>query len=209
MVTKGVDERYRMFTSRAEYRILLRQDDADMRLTPKGRLIGLVDNYRYEIYQDKLKVRDELIAFISSLSVKPENVNDFLVSINSAPLKQGVKLIEVLGRPMVNIPSLSKILPILENYIFENRIREEIIEAAEVLIKYSGYIERERILADKLSRLDSLVIEGKFDYNEINSLSTEARQKLQKIKPKTIGQASRIPGISPADINVLLVLMGR
>ena len=209
LVTKGVDEPYRMFTSRAEYRILLRQDDADTRLTTKGLDLGLVTEARYNIYTDKIKKRDILINFIKNYSVKPDLINNFLESINSAPLRQGVKLIDILSRPQVSIESLSVILSDLNDFILENEIRDEIRETAEILIKYSGYIERERIIADKLSRLDDLVIANKFNYEELTSLSMEARQKLSKILPKTIGQASRISGVSPADINVLLVLMGR
>lgn len=207
LVTKGVDEPYRMFTSRAEYRILLRQDDADMRLTPKGYEIGLVNEFRHNIYLDKSKKRDELIDFIKNCSVKPEEMNVFLESIGSAPLKQGVKLVDILNRPQVVFSSLITILPLLQEAVMG--IREEIREAAEIAIKYSGYIERERMLADKLSRLENLVIAGKFNYEELTNLSIEARQKLSKIQPRTIGQASRISGVSPADINVLLILMGR
>ena len=209
LVMKGVDEPYRMFTSRAEYRILLRQDDADMRLTPKAYKMGLADINRHNIYLDKLNKRDALIDFIQNYSVKPEEVNGTLELMGSAPLKQGMKLVDILSRPQVTINSLLETLHSLKEYITEQELREEIIEAAEILIKYSGYIERERMLADKLSRLENLVIEGKFNYLELKNLSIEARQKLDKIRPKTIGQASRISGVSPADINVLLILMGR
>lgn len=209
LVTKGVDEPYRMFTSRAEYRILLRQDDADIRLTPKGYVIGLVNNDRHNIYLDKTRQRDLLVDFIKNYSIKPETVNSTLESLDSAPLKQGMKLVDVLSRPKISIHDLLDVLLPLKEFISEHQIREEIIEASEILIKYSGYIERERMLADKLSRLENLVIEGKFNYNELSNLSIEARQKLSKIQPKTIGQASRISGVSPADINVLLILMGR
>lgn len=209
LVTKGVDEPYRMFTSRAEYRILLRQDDADMRLTPKGYNLGLVTKLRHNIYIDKIEKRNVLIEFIQNYSVKPDEINSFLESIQSAPLRQGVKLVDVLTRPQVSIEQLIKVLQPLHYFITENGIRAEIVEAAEISIKYSGYIERERLLADKLSRLENLVITGKFNYEELNNLSIEARQKLSKIQPRTIGQASRISGVSPADINVLLILMGR
>lgn len=209
LVTKGVDEPYRMFTSRAEYRILLRQDDADMRLTPKGYNVGLVTKLRHNIYIDKIEKRNVLIEFIQNYSVKPDEINSFLESIQSAPLRQGVKLVDVLTRPQVSIEQLIKVLQPLHYFITENGIRAEIVEAAEISIKYSGYIERERLLADKLSRLENLVITGKFNYEELNNLSIEARQKLSKIQPRTIGQASRISGVSPADINVLLILMGR
>lgn len=209
LVTKGVDEPYRMFTSRAEYRILLRQDDADIRLTPKGYEIGLVNNNRHNIYIDKVNKRDLLIDFIKNSSVKPEQVNSLLESLNTAPLRQGVKLVEILSRPMISISHLVEMFDPLKQFIKETKIREEIVEAAEISIKYSGYIERERMLADKLSRLEDLVIAGKFKYEELNNLSIEAREKLAKIQPRTIGQASRISGVSPADINVLLILMGR
>lgn len=209
LVTKGVDEPYRMFTSRAEYRILLRQDNADIRLTPKGLELGLVDKTRHNIFIDKLEKRDLLIDYIKNFSVKSETVNPFIESVGSTPLKQGVKLIDLLSRPQIELKSLLEFFPILREYISINVMREEIVEAAEIAIKYSGYIERERILADKLSRLEDLVIAGKFNYDELTNLSIEARQKLSKIQPRTIGQASRISGVSPADINVLLILMGR
>lgn len=209
LVTKGVDEPYRMFTSRAEYRILLRQDDADMRLTPKGYQIGLVNDERHNIYLDKIQKRDLLIDYIKNYSVKPESINTFLESLNSAPLRQGMKLVDILTRPQIGLVQLLTVLEPLNNFVTEHALRAEIIEAAEISIKYSGYIERERMLADKLSRLENLVIAGKFNYEELNNLSIEARQKLSKIQPRTIGQASRISGVSPADINVLLILMGR
>ena len=209
LVTKGVDEPYRMFTSRAEYRILLRQDDADIRLTPKGFQIGLVTNNRHKIYLDKIEKRDLLIDFIKNFSVKPDEINSFLLSLNTAPIRQGMKLVDILSRPQVGLLALIDVLPSLNNFIGEFVLRDEIIEAAEISIKYSGYIERERMLADKLSRLENLVIAGKFNYEELTNLSIEARQKLSKIQPRTIGQASRISGVSPADINVLLILMGR
>lgn len=209
LVTKGVDEPYRMFTSRAEYRILLRQDDADMRLTPKGYQIGLVNDERHNLYLDKIKKRDLLIDYIKNYSVKPESINSFLESMNSAPLRQGMKLVDILTRPQIGLVQLLTVLEPLNDFVTEHALRAEIIEAAEISIKYSGYIERERMLADKLSRLENLVIAGKFNYEELNNLSIEARQKLSKIQPRTIGQASRISGVSPADINVLLILMGR
>ncbi len=209
LVTKGVDEPYRMFTSRAEYRILLRQDDADIRLTPKGFEIGLVNKIRHNIYIDKIKKRDALIEYIKNYSIKPEIINPLLESFNSTPLRQGMKLVDVLSRPQIGISQLIDVLIPLKEFISTNSIRAEIVEAAEIAIKYSGYIERERILADKLSRLENLVIAGKFNYQELTNLSIEARQKLAKIQPRTIGQASRISGVSPADINVLLILMGR
>lgn len=209
LVTKGVDEPYRMFTSRAEYRILLRQDDADNRLTPKGYEIGLVNQNRYNIYLDKIEKRDILVDYIRNYSVKPDEINPILESLNTAPLRQGMKLVDIITRPQIGIPQLLKALPPLKNFIDQNNMRDEIVEASEILIKYSGYIERERMLADKLSRLENLVIAGRFNYEELTNLSIEARQKLSKIQPRTIGQASRISGVSPADINVLLILMGR
>lgn len=209
LVTKGVDEPYRMFTSRAEFRILLRQDNADVRLTPKGFELGLVDSNRFEIYLDKIKKRDLLIDFINNYSVRPNEINNFLLSLETSPLKQRLKLVDVLTRPQINLFSLIEVLPSLKDFVDSNEIRLEIIEAAEILIKYSGYIDRERLLADKLVRLENLVIAGKFNYNELTNLSIEARQKLSKIQPRTIGQASRISGVSPADINILLILLGR
>ncbi len=209
LVTKGVDEPYRMFTSRAEYRILLRQDDADVRLTPKGYDLGLVNKQRHNIYLDKMQKRDALIDFIQQCSVKPDQINALLESVQSAPLKQGVKLIDIVTRPQINLNFLAEHLFVLKEFIACYQIRDEIVEAAEISIKYSGYIERERMLADKLSRLENLVIAGKFNYEELTNLSIEARQKLSKIQPRTIGQASRISGVSPADINVLLILLGR
>lgn len=209
LVTKGVDEPYRMFTSRAEYRILLRQDDADSRLTPKGYEIGLVNEYRHKIYLDKVGKRDILVDYICNYSVKPEEINSILESLGTAPLKQGMKLVDILTRPQVSISDLLGVLHPLHDFIDEHQLREEIIEASEILIKYSGYIDRERMLADKLGRLENLVIVGKFDYMQLHNLSIEARQKLTKVQPRTIGQASRISGVSPADINVLLILMGR
>lgn len=209
LVTKGVDEPYRMFTSRAEYRILLRQDDADNRLTPKGYKIGLVKSERHNIYLDKIEKRDILVDYIRNYSVKPDEINSTLTSLNSAPLRQGMKLVDIITRPQIGIPQLLNALPPLKEFVEKNDMRDEIIEASEILIKYSGYIERERMLADKLSRLENLVITGKFNYEELTNLSIEARQKLSKIQPRTIGQASRISGVSPADINVLLILMGR
>lgn len=209
LVTKGVDEPYRMFTSRAEYRILLRQDDADNRLTPKGYRIGLVKSKRHNIYLDKIEKRDILVDYIRNYSVKPDEINSTLTSLNSAPLRQGMKLVDIITRPQIGIPQLLNALPPLKEFVEKNNMRDEIIEASEILIKYSGYIERERMLADKLSRLENLVITGKFNYEELTNLSIEARQKLSKIQPRTIGQASRISGVSPADINVLLILMGR
>ena len=210
LVTKGVDEPYRMFTSRAEYRILLRQDDADYRLTEIGYELGLVKEDRYLIMKEKYSWRDKLHSFINGFSVKPEQVNPTLTKLGTNPIKQGVKLKDVLLRPQVKIKDLVDALPELNKKIKEIPERaDEIIESVEILIKYSGYIEREKKLADKIKRLEKIQIGKNFDYLKIASISTEARQKLDKIKPKTIGQASRISGVSPSDISVLLVYLGR
>ena len=210
LVTKGVDEPYRMFTSRAEYRILLRQDDADERLTEKSYELGLADNNRMEQYKNKKTGIDKLIDFLKITSVKPKDINAFLISNNSTELAHGCKLSDLVLRPQLSINTLAEAVPSLRQQI-ENitEIREEIIEGAEIILKYSGYIERERLIADKLNRLENIYIKDKLNYETIQSLSTEARQKLQKINPETIGQASRIPGISPSDVNILLVFLGR
>jgi tRNA uridine 5-carboxymethylaminomethyl modification enzyme len=210
LVTKGVDEPYRMFTSRAEYRILLRQDNADERLTPKAFEIGLAKSERIQLLKSKIEIRDDLLSFIKSYSIKPNIINGYLISVNSSPLKQSVKLVDVISRPQVNLKDVIQYIPELKGKIESINDREdEIIESVEIQIKYSGYIDRERLMADKFKRLNDIIIENKFDYKSIHSISTEGRQKLAKINPKTIGQASRIPGVSPSDINVLLVLMGR
>jgi tRNA uridine 5-carboxymethylaminomethyl modification enzyme len=212
LVTKGVDEPYRMFTSRAEYRILLRQDDADMRLTPRGREIGLVDDERWNLMQSKLAQRNALMDFCREFSVRAALINPALERLGEQPLKQGVKLIDLVLRPRLGIVSLAEIVEPLQRFIDENieaERREEIIEAAEILMKYSGYIDRERLIADKIHRLESIRLRGKIDYASVKALSTEARQKLAKIDPETVAQASRIPGISPADVNILLLLLGR
>ncbi|GET27211.1 tRNA uridine-5-carboxymethylaminomethyl(34) synthesis enzyme MnmG [Prolixibacter sp. NT017] len=211
LVTKGVDEPYRMFTSRAEYRILLRQDDADIRLTEKGYHLGLVDEERYALLQEKISLRDKVINFCKEYSVKPQYINELLEDKNTAPLKQGTKLFNLVLRPQLRIFDLLSTvrgLKKLYDSLPEDR-REEILESAEILMKYSGYIEREKGIADKLNRLENINIAGKFNYLSLESLSTEARQKLDRIQPDTIGQASRISGVSPSDINVLLVLLGR
>ena len=211
LVMKGVDEPYRMFTSRAEYRILLRQDDADARLTPIGHEIGLVDDARYEAYCDKMKRRDALIEFIDNFSVKPALINQYLVEIGETPMQQGCKLTQLLLRPALDLRTLAVGIKPLADFISQlgdDRI-DEIIEAVEIMIKYKGYLERERLLADKARRLEDLVLGDKFDYTSMTSLSTEARQKLDKLRPQTLGQASRIPGVSPSDINILLLLLGR
>ena len=211
LVTKGVDEPYRMFTSRAEYRILLRQDDADVRLTPKAAAIGLATPERIALLEEKVQLRDELIAFIHSFSVRPDKINPHLETAGLVPLRQGCKLIDLVLRPQLTILQLATYIPALQRQLDklpESR-RAELIECAEILIKYSGYIEREREQAAKLERLEYVFIPESIDYASIQALSTEARQKLESIRPTTIGQASRIPGISPHDVSVLLVLAGR
>ena len=211
LVTKGVDEPYRMFTSRAEYRILLRQDDADMRLTEKSYQMGLAKQDRYDLLREKKESRDAIIRFVETYSVKPQYINSGLEKLGTAPLSHGCKLFDVVLRPQTTLENLADLVPALcaELDKVPASRKEEIIEAAEILIKYSGYIKREQIIADKINRLENIRIKGKFDYNSIQSLSTEARQKLTRIDPDTIAQASRIPGISPSDINILLVLLGR
>ncbi|QCD36706.1 tRNA uridine-5-carboxymethylaminomethyl(34) synthesis enzyme MnmG [Muribaculum gordoncarteri] len=211
LVTKGVDEPYRMFTSRAEYRILLRQDDADMRLTPRAYSIGLASEERYLLMESKRRQRDELVEFIRNYSLKPSLINEALESLGTTPLKQGVKLHDLILRPQLTIAMLAPHIDALARQIerIEPERREEIIEAAEIMLKYQGYIEREKMVADKIRRLEDLKIADRFNYSEIKALSTEARQKLEKIRPETVAQASRIPGISPSDINILLLLMGR
>ena len=210
LVTKGVDEPYRMFTSRAEYRILLRQDDADMRLTEKAYKLGLVKQDRYDQLISKREAVNNIIEFTKKFSIKAALINDALEKLGTAPLTRGCKLIDLIIRPQITIESISEYIPAFKAILDQITDRkEEIIEAAEVLIKYQGYIDRERMIADKIHRLESIRIKGKFDYASLNSLSTEARQKLIKIDPETLAQASRIPGISPSDINVLLVLLGR
>ena len=210
LVTKGVDEPYRMFTSRAEYRILLRQDDADARLTERAYKLGLVKQDRYDAFCKKREEIDKIVNFAKKFSIKPDLINNALESIGTTPLSQGCKLIELLNRPQVTIENIAPHIDSFKNIIGSiDQKRDEIIEAAEVLMKYKGYIEREKIIADKIQRLESIKIKGRFDYELLQSLSTEARQKLKKIDPGTLAQASRIPGISPSDINVLLVLLGR
>lgn len=210
LVTKGVDEPYRMFTSRAEYRILLRQDDADARLTERSYNIGLATEERYQRWMEKKEWIEKISEFCRTFSVKAAYINDALEEMGTVPLQKGCKLMDLITRPQVGIMSLAKHINALRQLIdsIPNR-REEIVEAAEIRIKYNGYIRREREIADKMLRLENIKIRGKFDYESIKSLSTEARQKLIKIDPETLAQASRIPGVSPSDINVLLVLMGR
>ncbi|MEE1547735.1 MAG: tRNA uridine-5-carboxymethylaminomethyl(34) synthesis enzyme MnmG [Prevotella pectinovora] len=210
LVTKGVDEPYRMFTSRAEYRILLRQDDADARLTEKAYNIGLAKKDRYDWWMQKKEYIDRIIEFCKNAPVKPREVNAFLESIGTTPLREGCKIFDLIARPQINMANLSEISSQLKELLdaAPNR-KEEITEAAEIKMKYKGYIEREKIIADKMHRLEDIKIRGRFKYSEMLQLSTEARQKLEKINPETLAQASRIPGVSPSDINVMLVLLGR
>ena len=210
LVTKGVDEPYRMFTSRAEYRILLRQDDADARLTERAYEIGLATTERYEYWMSKKKAIEEIIEFCKAFPIKAKEINSKLEALGTTPLQFGVKLEELIARPQLNFQNLQELVPELKERI--ERItdrKEEIIEAAEIKMKYKGYIERERMVAEKMHRLENIRIPTSFNFNDIQSLSTEARQKLTAIQPTSLAQASRIPGVSPSDINVLLVLMGR
>lgn len=211
LVTKGVDEPYRMFTSRAEYRILLRQDDADMRLTERAYNIGLASEERYNLMLRKREQRDSIIEFAKEFSVKAALINDALREIGTSELKQGVKLYDLILRPQLSISVLAEHIKALADMLetIDADRREEIIEAAEILIKYQGYIDREQLIADKISRLENIKLRGKIDYASVKSLSTEARQKLERIDPETVAQASRIPGISPSDVNILLLLLGR
>ncbi len=209
LVTKGVDEPYRMFTSRAEYRILLRQDNADLRLTPLGHEIGLISEKRYAEFVQKKSLVESLVAFARDLSVKAAEINDYLKTIGSDPLTQGRKLHDILMRNNTSFETLQEVLPKLKKFIEKNGMNEEVIEEAEIQIKYKGYIEREKFIVEKLHRLENISIPDNFDYFSMNALTIEARQKLDRIRPTTIGQASRIPGVSPADVNVLLVKFGR
>ena len=209
LVTKGVDEPYRMFTSRAEYRILLRQDNADVRLTPLGHEIGLVSEAKYENLLKKNAAVESLISMLRKSSVKIGEIDSYLISIGEEPLSQGKKLYDIVLRSNVTINSLKNEVPKLKSFIEKNNLSDEVVEQAEIQIKYRGYIEREKYYAEKMHRLEEIAIPAKFDYNAMNSLTIEARQKLSRIRPETIGQASRIPGVSPADINVLLVKFGR
>jgi len=211
LVTKGVDEPYRMFTSRAEYRILLRQDNADFRLTPKAYELGLAKKERYDLYLEKKIAVDKIIEFVTGFSIKPQYIDAILEAKGSAPLKQGVKLIDIILRPQISIFDLIEDIAPFKSFLkFLPEVRfTEILESAEIAIKYAGYIEREKLVANKYRRLENINITGRFDYKTVNSISTEAKQKLTEIQPETIGQASRISGVSPSDINVLLVLLGR
>lgn len=210
LTTKGVDEPYRMFTSRAEYRILLRQDNADARLTQMGYDLGIVKRPRYDIWIKKKQNIDKIVEFCNRTSVKPREINDALERLGTAPLRMGCSLADLISRPQITMENLSEIVPSLKELIYSiDARREETVEAAEICIKYKGYIERERLIADKMHRLENIRIRGHFNYAELHELSTEARQKLERINPETLAQASRIPGVSPSDINVLLVLMHR
>ena len=211
LVNKGVDEPYRMFTSRAEYRLLLRQDNADERLTPMGYRLGLVSENRYKICFRKLEFRNKVIEFCKSYSVKAGILNELLSEKGTAILNHGTKLESLIMRPQLTIFDFIGVIPRFEKLYnsIDSSLRREVMESSEILIKYSGYIERESSVAEKYKRLEGILIDEKFNYHQLESLSTEARQKLEKIQPKTIGQASRIPGVSPSDINVLLVLLGR
>lgn len=210
LTTKGVDEPYRMFTSRAEYRILLRQDDADARLTEKAYQLGLAKRERLDWWLEKKENIRRIIEFCDQTSVKPKDINGALEAIGTTPLRMGCKISDLIGRPQVSIKQLAEIIPDLKGTLDtpQNR-KEEIAEAAEIRIKYKGYIEREKIVADKMHRLEDIRIKGRFKYSELHEISTEGRQKLEHIDPDTLGQASRIPGVSPSDINVMLVLLGR
>ncbi len=210
LTTKGVDEPYRMFTSRAEYRILLRQDDADARLTEKAYELGIAKRERYDWWMEKKEAIERIIDFCANYPIKKDEINPKLEALGTTPLRAGCKLIDLVARPHLNLQNLSEIIPDLKAAMEApaNR-KEEIAEAAEIKMKYKGYIERERLIADKMHRLENIRIKGRFNYSEILEISTEGRQKLERIDPDTLAQASRIPGVSPSDINVLLVLLGR
>ena len=210
LTTKGVDEPYRMFTSRAEYRILLRQDDADARLTEKAYELGIAKRDRYDWWIEKKEAIGRIIEFCANYPIKKDEINPKLEALDTTPLRAGCKLIDLIARPHLNLTNLSEIIPDLKAALETpaNR-KEEITEAAEIKMKYKGYIERERLIADKMHRLEDIKIKGRFNYSELHEISTEGRQKLERIDPETLAQASRIPGVSPSDINVMLVLLGR
>ena len=210
LTTKGVDEPYRMFTSRAEYRILLRQDDADARLTEKAYELGIAKRDRYDWWIEKKEAIERIIEFCANYPIKKDEINSKLEALGTTPLRAGCKLIDLIARPHLNLTNLSEIIPDLKATLETpaNR-KEEITEAAEIKMKYKGYIERERLIADKMHRLEDIKIKGRFNYSELHEISTEGRQKLERIDPETLAQASRIPGVSPSDINVMLVLLGR
>ena len=208
LITKGTEEPYRMFTSRAEYRTLLRQDNADLRLTPKGHALGLASQERLDRVKIKQEKTDLFVEFLKKTSVKPEDVNPILLSKNSAPISQSMKMFKIAARPQLTFNEVRQ-FPKVSEFINEQGIDSEIVEQTEVHVKYAGYIEKEKNNADKLTRLEHVSIPENFDYHKVKSLSIEARQKLTKIKPVTISQASRISGVSPSDVSVLLVFMGR
>lgn len=210
LTTKGVDEPYRMFTSRAEYRILLRQDDADARLTEKAYELGIAKRDRYDWWIEKKEAIERIIEFCANYPIKKDEINPKLEALGTTPLRAGCKLIDLIARPHLNLTNLSEIIPDLKAALDApaNR-KEEIAEAAEIKMKYKGYIERERLIADKMHRLEDIKIKGRFNYSELHEISTEGRQKLERIDPETLAQASRIPGVSPSDINVMLILLGR
>ena len=210
LTTKGVDEPYRMFTSRAEYRILLRQDDADARLTEKAYELGIAKRDRYDWWIEKKEAIGRIIEFCANYPIKKDEINPKLEALGTTPLRAGCKLIDLIARPHLNLTNLSEIIPDLKAALDASANRkEEIAEAAEIKMKYKGYIERERLIADKMHRLEDIKIKGRFNYSELHEISTEGRQKLERIDPETLAQASRIPGVSPSDINVMLVLLGR
>jgi tRNA uridine 5-carboxymethylaminomethyl modification enzyme len=211
LITKGTEEPYRMFTSRAEYRILLRQDNADLRLTPKAYELGLADAERYEAVKEKMRLTEKTTKFLKEVSVDPAEINPYLESLESAPIVQKVKIDTVLSRPNVTIAGMMEYLPALQNFYneLEPSVRSCAMEQSEIQVKYEGYIQRERENAEKMTRLENVRLGEQIDYHSIQSLSMEARQKLSKLKPATLGQASRISGISPADISVLMIYLGR
>ena len=210
LVTKGVDEPYRMFTSRAEYRILLRQDDADARLTERAYHLGIAKRERYDYWQEKRENIQKILSFCEKTSLKAKDINSALERIGTTPIQRSAKIIDLIARPQVSLNAIGSIVPELNDILNAPKNRkEEIIEATEIQIKYRGYVERERIIAEKMHRLENIKIKDRFNYMEMNQLATEARQKLQSVNPETLAQASRIPGVSPSDINVLLVLLGR
>lgn len=210
LTTKGVDEPYRMFTSRAEYRILLRQDDADSRLTEKAYNLGIATRKRYDWWLEKKEAIERIIRFCEDTPINKEHINPQLEALGTTPLRAGCKLVDLVTRPNLTLQNLSEIIPSLKEILESPKNRkEEITEAAEIKMKYKGYIDREKIVADKMHRLENIKIKGRFDYATLHEISTEGRQKLSSIEPETLAQASRIPGVSPSDINVLLVLLGR
>ncbi len=211
LITKGVDEPYRMFTSRAEYRILLRQDNADMRLTPLGHSLGLIHDDRIEKVNHKSKIIDSIRKFLRMESVSPDEINDYVVSVGSKPLPQKIKMENLLLRPEITFDGMIKNITTLSNFIdsLEKNHKDEILEETEILVKYDNYIRKEQEIANKISKLENIKLHDNFDYQNLKSLSYEAREKLSKIRPKTIGQASRISGVSPSDISVLVVYLGR